>query len=357
MPAGLPPVPDRKRLIAEARDANRQRGDNRKGGTMTRQTTEKWEAQDNEKVIPHLWSIVLAGGEGTRLAPMIREWLGEDRPKQYCTFTGTRSMLQHTVDRADRLAVPRQRVTIVGGRQEEHARNQLDDRGGSIVVQPVNRDTAPGVFLPLTYVRAVDPQATVVIYPSDHFVHPEEQLIDAVRHAVLASDLIKDRLILLGIQPDGVDLDYGYMQLDRYVGGYGAHSLWHVGRFVEKPERHLAKTLMESQVLWNTMIIVAKVETLWKLGTKVLPSMMRLFETLLPTIGSPGESHVLHDIYDTMPARNFSMDFLEHVPHKVSVLDVKDVLWSDWGRPKRIAQSLHKIGKAPAFPKEMVGVA
>lgn len=328
-----------------------------KGGTMTKQTTKKWEAQDNGKVLPHLWSIVLAGGEGTRLAPMIKEWLGEDRPKQYCTFTGTRSMLQHTVDRADRLAVPHQRVTVVGGRQEESARSQLNDRGGSLVVQPANRDTAPGVFLPLSYVRAADPQATVVIYPSDHFVHPEAQLIDAVRHAVLASDLLEDRLILLGIQPDGVDLDYGYMQLDRYVGGYGAHSLWQVGRFVEKPERHLAKSLMEGRSLWNTMIIVAKVETLWKLGTKVLPAMMRLFETLLPAVGLPSESRVLRSIYETMPVRNFSMDFLEHVPHKVSALDVRDMLWSDWGRPKRIAQSLHRIGKTPAFPKELAGVA
>lgn len=324
---------------------------------MTLQTTEKWKARDNGKVIPHLWSIVLAGGEGTRLAPMIKKWLGKDRPKQYCTFTGTRSMLQHTVDRADRLAVPRQRVTVVGVRQEGSARSQLNDRGGSLVMQPANRDTAPGVFLPLTYVRAVDPHATVVIYPSDHFVHPEEGLIDAVRHAVQAVELLEDRLILLGIRPDGVDLDYGYMQLDRYVGRYGAHSLWHVGRFVEKPERYMAKSLIEGQVLWNTMIIVAKVDTLWKLGTKVLPSIMRLFETLLPAVGLPSESRVLRGIYDTMPARNFSVDFLEHVPHKVSALDVKDVLWSDWGRPKRIAQSLHKIGKAPAFPQELAGVA
>jgi hypothetical protein len=58
-----------------------------------------------------------------------------------------------------------------------------------------------------------------------------------------------------------------------------------------------------------------------------------------------------------MPRHNFSRDVLEHVPHKVSALDVNNILWSDWGRPKRIAQSLHKIGKAPAFPKELAGVA
>jgi mannose-1-phosphate guanylyltransferase len=197
----------------------------------------------------------------------------------------------------------------------------------------------------------------VAIYPSDHFVHPEKQLVEAVRHAVRAIDLLEDQLILLGIQPDGVDLEYGYIQVARYVGGYGAHSLWHVGRFVEKPERPVARTFAEGQVLWNTMIIVAKVETLWKLGTKVLPSMMGLFETFMLAVGGPKESQVLESLYETMPKRNFSVDFLEHVLHKVSVLDVKDVLWSDWGRPKRIAQSLRRIGRAPAFPVELVGVA
>jgi mannose-1-phosphate guanylyltransferase len=324
---------------------------------MTIPTPEKWKMRKDVDVIPHLWSIVLAGGEGTRLAPMIKQWLGEDRPKQYCTFTGTRSMLQHTVDRADTLADPAQRVTVVGASHEETARSQLHGRGGVLVVQPANCDTAPGVFLPLTYVRAADPDATVVIYPSDHFVHTETQLVDAVRHAVCALDLLEDRLILLGIQPDGVDLDYGYIQLDRYVGGYGPHSLWHVGRFVEKPKRHLAKTLVAGQVLWNTMIIVAKVKTLWNLGTKVLPAMMNLFETLLPAVGGAREAQVRRQLYQTMPKRNFSMDFLEHVFNKASVLDVKDVLWCDWGRPKRIAQGLRKIGKVPAFPTELVGVA
>ena len=324
---------------------------------MTLSTTKKSTVGNEEKIIPRLWSIVLAGGEGTRLAPMIKEWLGEDRPKQYCTFTGTRSMLQHTVDRADRLAAPTQRVTVVGASQEETARNQLDGRGGVLVVQPANRDTAPGVFLPLSYVRAADPDATVAIYPSDHFAHPEKQLVDAVRHAIHAIDLLEDRLILLGIQPDGVDLDYGYIQVDRYVAGYGAHSLWHVGRFVEKPERHMMRTFAEGQVLWNTMIVVAKVETLWKLGMKVLPSMMRMFETLAAAVGTTSEDRVLHGIYRTMPTWNFSRDFLEHVAHKVSTLDVKDVFWSDWGRSERIAQSLHKIGKATAFPAELVGVA
>ncbi len=90
------------------------------------------------------------------------------------------------------LAAPAQRAIIVGASQEENARSQLHDRGGSLVVQPANRDMGPGVFLPLPSVRAADPDATVAIYPSDHFVYPEKQLVEAVRHAVRATDLLED---------------------------------------------------------------------------------------------------------------------------------------------------------------------
>ena len=328
-----------------------------KGGLMAQSYVDIRGKGYDADVIPRLWSIILAGGEGLRLAPFIEQWLGEKRPKQYCAFTGTRSMLQHTVDRADWLSIPQQRVTVVGTRHERQAQDQLAERGGSLVVQPLNRDTAAGVFLPLTYVRAADPNATVVIYPSDHFVHPEEKLLEAIRHAVLAIDLLKDRVILLGIEPEDMDPDYGYLLLDRSVGSYGDHSLWHVGRFVEKPERHQAKSFEKGRVLWNTMIVVAKVDTLWKLGMYVLPSMIRLLETFMPAIGSERESEVLNGIYETMPMRNFSKDLLEQIPNKVSALDVRGLLWSDWGRPERIRESLLRIGRTPVFPTDLIGVA
>ncbi len=317
-------------------------------------TTER--QYDNDVRIPHLWSIVLAGGEGTRLAPMIKQWLGEERPKQYCTFTGTRSMLQHTVDRADRLAVPARRVTVVGAHHEKEATRQLWQRGGKLVLQPANRDTAAGVYLPLTHVRAADSDATVAIYPSDHFIHPEEEFIEAVRHAVMALELLPDRIVLVGIRPEGNELEYGYIKLDRHLGGYGAHSLWSVEQFLEKPDPRAVQAL-GADVLWNTMIIVAKVNTLWSLGMKVLPSMMRLFETFQSAIGSPRERQVLEGLYERMPVRNFSSDLLEQTSHRVAALEVRGVGWNDWGRPERIAESLRQIGKAPVFPAEFAGVA
>jgi mannose-1-phosphate guanylyltransferase len=288
---------------------------------------------------------------------MVKQWLGEERPKQYCTFTGTRSMLQHTVDRADCLAASERRITVVGAHHVEEAKRQLRHRGGKLILQPANRDTAAGIYLPLTYVRTAAPHATVVIYPADHFVHPEDTFVDAVRHAVQAVDLVEDRLILLGMPPDREEFDYGYIKVDRYLARFGTHSLWTVDRFIEKPEPRGDRVFVGGTVLWSTMVMVAKVETLWRLGMKILPSMMRLFETFQPAIGSPRESQVLDGLYERMPVRNFSFDVVEQLPRQVAALEVNGVMWSDWGRPERIAESLRRIGKSPVFPDELAGVA
>lgn len=79
----------------------------------------------------HTWSIILAGGEGERLRPFIQRWLGVPIPKQYCTFVGTRSMLQHTWDRADRVTPPEQKVTVVSRHHPPQVWAQLQRQAGA----------------------------------------------------------------------------------------------------------------------------------------------------------------------------------------------------------------------------------
>ncbi len=202
----------------------------------------------------------------------------------------------------------------------------------------------------------MDPNATVVIYPSDHFIYPEGVFVEAVCQAARAVDLLEDRLILLGIRPDAKEFEYGHITLDQRVADSGAHSLWTVGQFEEKPDSWIAGALGE-EVLWNTMIIVAQVEMLWKLGGKILPSMMRLFEAVLPAIGTSRARQVLGRLYERMPVRNFSSDLLARAPSHVAALEVRDMDWNDWGRAERITESLRQIGKTPVFPAELTGVA
>jgi mannose-1-phosphate guanylyltransferase len=90
-------------------------------------------------------------------------------------------------------------VNIIARSHRQEAKPQFKRHSSGIVIeQPANRDTAAGIFLPLTIVRAHNPQATVVVYPSDHFVYPEERFLNSVRLAVCAAEELKDKLVLLG---------------------------------------------------------------------------------------------------------------------------------------------------------------
>ena len=319
----------------------------------------RWEKGDRMKQVNNksaLWSIVLAGGEGTRVGSFVQRWLGKQKPKQFCTFVGTRSLLQHTLDRAARLAPAERSVLVVAQTHRQEAMAQLNGRGvGTLLFQPANRDTAAGVFLPLTYVQARNPLATVVIYPSDHFVYPEEQFLDTVRDAVLAAERLRNRIVLLGVAPDRLELDYGWILPGKRLALAGRQPVQTVQRFLEKPTAQQADEALSSQALWNTMVMTAKVDTLWQLGWQCFPDLMERFERLGCAIGTQDEGRVLDAIYHNMPARNFSSDLLQQVSDRVAVTELTNALWSDWGRPERIADALHRIDRTPAFPLEALG--
>jgi mannose-1-phosphate guanylyltransferase len=221
-----------------------------------------------------------------------------------------------------------------------------------VLLQPRNVDTAAGILLPLTYILARDPQASVVIYPSDHFVHPEDAFMGAVDQAVRGSTLLGGRTVLLAAKPEGEEPEYGWIKPGRFVGWTGKAPVRAVETFWEKPDEATAREAMSSGSLWNTMVVAAKGKELWSLGWKCVPEMMPFFERLKTTIDTAHELTVLDEIYDRMPRRNFSSDLLQRAPERLAVMEMKDVLWSDWGNEERIVSGLEKIGKWPAFAQD-----
>jgi mannose-1-phosphate guanylyltransferase len=277
-------------------------------------------------------------------------WLGHHRPKQYCTFVGNHSMLRHTLNRAEQLTdIERTRV-VVARHHEPRLWDWLDDHHeAAIIAQPRNRDTAPGIFLPLTYIATRDPEATVVILPSDHFVHPQEAFVAAIRRAVQAVDCHPERLVLLGVRPDTAEIEYGWIQPGSSIGSVGGQLIHRVAGFREKPGVKEARHLLRSGGLWNTMVIAVRLPTLWKLGWRCFPEMMQHFEDFAAAIGADNEMRALDSLYETLPAVNFSTDLLQQVLDSLLVMELQDVLWSDWGCERRIVETLQRIGKTPLF--------
>ena len=299
-----------------------------------------------------LWSLILAGGNGERLGPMVQRWLGQHRPKQYCTFIGTRSMLQHTVDRSDRIVAPERRVTLVARCHGHEAWPQLSSRPkGKVMLQPGNRETAAGIFLGLSYVRAHDPHATVLIFPSDHFVHPEDAFLEMASRLARAARNLKHWLFLLAASPDSPEPEYGWIHPGAPLGWIDGCRIQGAQAFLEKPNLAGCKKAMGDGALWNTMVMATKVDTLWNLGLRRFPELMGLLEVYSGAIGTAQEHLVLERIYQRMPRHNFSADLLQECPNHVAVMELRGVLWSDWGKAERIAETLRKIGREPAFSR------
>jgi len=192
--------------------------------------------------------------------PLVVFSLRHESKKQYCTFIGTRSMFQHTLDRSDRMIAPERRVTVIAREHQHDAWRQLSSRSaGKVILQPSNRETAAGIFLGLTYVRAHDPQATVLIFPSDHFVYPEDAFVEMASSLARAARNLKHWLFLLGASPDSPEPEYGWIQPGAHLGWIDGYSVRGTLAFLEKPNLEGCKGAMRSGALWNTMVIAAKV--------------------------------------------------------------------------------------------------
>jgi mannose-1-phosphate guanylyltransferase len=297
------------------------------------------------------WSIVMAASEGEGVQPFIQRWLGHSKPKQYCTFVGTRSLFQHTLDRAARLSRSERIVTVIPREHRPEAWSQLEGRAvGTVLLQPKNRDTAAGVFLSLTYIRARDPQAVVVIYPSDHFVYPEERFLELVQRAAWTAEWLPDRLVYLGVPPDGLELDHGWIMPGEKLDGSPKYQIRAVDSFLENPTVPQADAALAKGALWNTSVVVAKAPLLWDLGWQCFPDMMPHFERLSQAIGTSQEVRTLDEMYCDMPAHNFSSELLRQVPDQIAVIEMNGVLWSNWGKPEQIVHTLRQIGRQPTFP-------
>src|SRR5262249_32449938 len=156
---------------------------------------------------------------------------------------------------------------------------------------------------------------------------PEEQFLDFVRQATRAVDDLPDLLVLLGVFPESLETEYGWIVPDSRVDSKGCR-LRKVQSFIEKPQRCVAERQLARRALWNTLVMVGKVEKFWQLGWRCIPDMMGLFEVFAEAINAPEESEFLESLYCVMPSRNFSTNLLERVVEDVAVLELRGVLWS-----------------------------
>ena len=296
------------------------------------------------------WVVVLAGGQGTRLQQFIRHITGSDRPKQFCRIVGTRSMLRHTWDRARRIVPPDRILTVITAGQEAYLRDEASGTApGGVLVQPANKETAPGLLLPLLWIAERDPAATVVVFPSDHFIWEEERFLLHVRDAVRASRHFADRIVVLGVEADGPEQSYGWIAPGPPCEADAGVELYHVRRFWEKPDRATAAGLFASGFFWNTFVLAGQLGAFVGAARHAMPEVIDSLSVAASFLGTRYEADVLAATYRSLRPVNFSSALLAGQPETLLALSVRAVYWSDWGDPRRILRTLQRIDRRPAW--------
>ena len=297
-----------------------------------------------------LHGLVLAGGDGRRLEPYIEELKGEKLPKQFVNFVGRHSMVEQTFRRVERLIPADQIHTVVSRQHLLHAevRRQLASRPKeTVVVQPSNKETGPGILLPLAYIYKRCPEAIIALFPSDHFILEEERFMNHVALAIQAVKQDPCRIVLLAIAPHEPEPEYGYVVPREEFGSHCRFGTRPVSAFIEKPRPELALELVMAGALWNTMTMVFKLHTLWQLVQRVHPVLYSNFCRILEAIGTVEEQRTVNDVYERLEPVNFSKEITEKIadrhPKSISVLPVREVFWSDLGSRERVLRVLRRL--------------
>jgi mannose-1-phosphate guanylyltransferase len=263
----------------------------------------------------HTWALILAAGEGTRIAAFTQDASGRAVPKQYWPFGGAVSPLRRAIVRAERV-VAGDRVAIVVAEQHRPwwEVELAAFPGRSVVIQPENKGTAIGLLLGVTHVLRQDPGARFVVLPSDHFVANEDTLHGALLDAVEAMRLDPRRIVLLGMALDEADPEYGWV----VCGPPSAAGAREVFAFREKPDRDAAALLRKRGALVNSFIFVGTGAALLGLFEQTMGDVLRAFRTLGPS--EDGGQQALRDLYARLPSRDFSRDVLEPQTAQLSVV-------------------------------------
>jgi len=269
----------------------------------------------------------MAGGVGVRFWPLSKV----SRPKQFLDILGVgKSLIQMTVNRFKQIC-PDENIYIVTNEiyydLVKEQLPQLTDE--QIILEPMRRNTAPCVAYANYKIKQHNPDANIVVAPSDHVILNEESFINHIQAAISCVEN-NPWLLTLGIQPTRPDTGYGYIQFDETNKYAPEQRISKVKLFTEKPELELAKQFLESgDFLWNAGIFVWKLSVIEKAFDLYLPDVSELFKQYADKINTPFEKETVHAIYEQ--CRSISIDYgIMEKATNVHVLS-SDFGWSDLG--------------------------
>jgi mannose-1-phosphate guanylyltransferase len=299
------------------------------------------------------WGVVLAGGDGTRLKAVSRMISGDNRPKQFCTLFGTRSLLARTRGRLAPAISPDRMVFAVVRNHEPFYQPELADVEESrIVVQPSNRGTTAAIIYSLLRLTQLEKDPIVAFFPADHHFADEMRFARALDGAFAAVHKNPRSLVLLGARAEKAEVEYGWIEPGRPMGDdrSGLPSVFRVNRFWEKPSAEVAQGLLSRGCLWNTFVLAGWARTFIEIIQSTTPELLDSFQPVAGPTPRDEEAKRAVALYETLPTADFSRDVLARRPERLSVLRMEGAGWSDLGTPKGVLGALQGSAPVPHEP-------
>ncbi len=269
------------------------------------------------------YCVIMCGGVGSRFWPYSRS----SKPKQFIDFLGCgKSLLQLTVERLNGI-VPTENIILLTNEQYAHIiQEQLPQiNPKQILLEPARRNTAPCNAWAAYHIKALNPNAIIMVAPSDHLILNT----DAFRDSVLrAFDFVKyrDALLTFGVKPNRPETGYGYIQLgDRIDANFSR-----VKTFTEKPDTELAKVFLESgEFYWNSGMFFWSANAILRALREFAPDIAARFEAGNDAFGTDKEQQFINEMYATCP--NISIDYAIMEKAINVCVERVDFGWTDLG--------------------------
>ena len=282
------------------------------------------------------YCIILAGGRGRRLWPVSRE----QHPKQFVDLFGTgRTQLQATFDRFSRL-LPKDNIFVCTCKEYiALVKEQVPEVSElNTIVEPIHRNTAPCVAWATMRILQRNPEANIIISPSDQLILDETAFAHSMDVGV-GYVTENDVLLTMGVKPTRAEPGYGYIQL----GDMSCKpEVYKVKSFTEKPERDFAKMFMESgEFYWNTGIFISNARFLLEAFEKIFPEVLRSLRYNHPGYTLDEELEYVEQNYPRYP--NLSLDYaILEQSDNVYVMKC-DFGWADMGTWHAIYEAISKV--------------
>ena len=274
----------------------------------------------------HTYAVIMAGGGGTRLWPVSRK----GRPKQLLPLIGQETLFQSTVQRLEDL-FPSERILVVT--VEDQAREMVQQVPSipkeNYILEPAPRGTASVVGLAAAILQKRDPDASMAILPSDHFIRNRDLFHYLLRAAFEVAE--NGYLVTLGITPTHPSTAYGYIQQGQSLSGGYKYPAYEVKSFVEKPDEEVAQKLLRSgQHSWNSGMFIWRTDAILKEIQKQMPALDETLKEIRATWGTVDQDKVLKDCWHNLKIETIDYGIMEKA-ERVAVLPAGGLGWSDVG--------------------------